>query len=86
MTTSLPEPAVHGLHAYTESQMKAYGAAEYARAIANAAKVCDAVTEFFQDSEWIHPLQIREVETAQTLSIGIRKLGETPRQQNKEFK
>lgn len=79
MTTPLPEPAtLSGQYcSYTVDQLRKYGEAEYRRGIEDAANVCDATVEFFRGSETLHPLQTREAETAQSLAIGIRKLGET---------
>lgn len=52
--TQLPEPE-HNDHVdvrfkrhncYTEAQLKEYGAAEYARAIADAVKICDDLNNY----------------------------------------
>jgi len=53
MNTPLPEPAVLNTHiptgikiyGYTEAQMHEYGAAEYKRAIEDAAQVCDGLQD-----------------------------------------
>ena len=37
MTIPLPEPGVHGLHAFTETQLKAYGEAMRRAALTEAA-------------------------------------------------
>jgi len=55
---------------FTELQL----AAARVQALEEAAKVCDAVPEFFRGWKDLHPLQAREAETAHSLAIGIRAL------------
>ena len=50
----------------------------YAMGVADAARVCNKWIEFFGDSPELHPLHVREKETAQDIQNAIRALTSPP--------
>jgi len=53
-------------------------ASSYAMGVADAARVCNKWIEFFGDSPELHPLHVREKETAQDIQNAIRALTSPP--------